>query len=128
MHVLGADVAAVGRLQQRDDVAEGRGAFERKHAGIEGLVEVLVAEAEALQREVLGEGAVAVERVEVGREMATDLAAARTYGSRLEVELAAARRDTGALRAMLMSPRAAPFDVVALRAFFQAYGQGCDSV
>ena len=70
MHVLGADVAAIGRLKQVDDRAERCRVFEREYPGIEFLVEMFVAEAEALQGEVLWERAGAIEWIKVGREVA----------------------------------------------------------
>ena len=70
MHVLGADVAAIGRLKQVDDRAERCWVFEREYPGIEFLVEMFVAEAEALQGEVLWERAGAIEWIKVGREVA----------------------------------------------------------
>ena len=69
VHVLGTDVPAVGLLEDLEDVAERGGVVQRENTGVEGLVQMFVRESEALQRQILGEGTLHAERIEIRREV-----------------------------------------------------------
>ena len=62
MHVLDADVAAVGVLEKVDDAVQRRGVRKRQNAGIEPLLEIGFGETERLDAEVFRERARAAER------------------------------------------------------------------
>ncbi len=65
VHVLHADVAAVGVLEQGDDLAERGLAVQRQVSGVEGLPEILLREPEASEGQVLRQRPLGAQRVEV---------------------------------------------------------------
>ena len=69
MGIFHADMAAVGLLERRDDVAQLHLAATAVGHEVEGRIEVLLAQSESLQRELIKLRRRLAERVDVGLEM-----------------------------------------------------------